>query len=107
MLAVAVSDEYCAGHSRFGLAVSVTVQETSGTARCSPRGLAGIAAPIPAPGVAGGRAGTGFPVRRVAAPVAAAELVATGAAVLAAAAVVAAMIRPGTASAIAARPARR
>src|ERR1035441_4176288 len=61
MLAVAVKVEYRVGHSRFELAVSDTVQVLSGWFSRSPCGLAGIEAPVPAPGEDGGRTGTGFP----------------------------------------------
>ena|SRR5450755_457290 len=98
MLAVAVRVEYCVGHSRLGLAVSVTVHAVSGRAPPERCGLAGIAAPIPAPGEDGGRVGTGFALR---AAVGGAD------AGLAAAETVTAMIMPGTASTVRASLARQ
>src|ERR1019366_99357 len=61
MLAVAVKVEYRVAHSRSELAVSDTVQVLSGWFSRSPRGFAGIEAPVPAPGEDGGRARAGFP----------------------------------------------
>src|ERR1035441_3391968 len=99
MLAVAVKVEYRVGHSRFELAVSDTVQVLSGWFSRSPGGLAGILAPVPAPGEDGGRTGPGFPagVTAVATRVAAlaAAVTATG---LAAAVTAEAASRPGRGS---------
>src|SRR5450755_3643412 len=99
MLAVAVKVEYRVGHSRSELAVSDTVQVLSGWFSRSPCGLAGIEAPVPAPGEDGGRTGAGFPAGVTA--------VATRVAALAAAVTAKAASRPGRASAATASPARR
>src|ERR1019366_7105602 len=104
MLVVAVSVEYCVGHSQLALSVSDTVQAASRLVTAARRGLAGTAAPSPAPGeIVAGRVGSRFPAC-VAAPVvvgavAAAWLAAAGAgAELAAADIAPAASRPGTAN---------
>src|ERR1039458_5483968 len=58
MLVVAVSVEYCVGHSQLALSVSDTVQAASRLVTAARRGLGGAAAPRPATGgIVAGRGG--------------------------------------------------